>query len=90
MDFDEAVEAVEGARPAISRHACRTVRRRESGRDRKRLAKAAWRRMEDDIAQLAESGADDEILKSEIKEASDLQSPLGKHITRADLGNGRC
>ena len=82
MNFDEAVEALKAQDPRLLvmlAGLCAAVKSAGTANDQE----SAWRRMEGAIVQLVKaSGADDELLKSEIKEASDATKSTGKPITR--------
>jgi hypothetical protein len=87
MNVDEAVEALKAQNPRLLvmlAELCAAVKASGTANDQE----SAWRRMEGAIVQLVRaSGADDELLKSQIKEASDATKSTGKPVTRADLDN---
>ena len=87
MNVDEAVEALKAQDPRLLvmlAELCAAVKAAGTAND----PESAWRRIEGAIVQLVKaSGADDELLKSQIKEASDATKATGKTITRADLDN---
>ena len=87
MNVDEAIEALKAQDPRLLvmlAELCAAVKAARTANDQE----SAWRRMEGAIVQLVKaSGADDELLKSQIKEASDATKSTGKPVTRADLDN---
>jgi hypothetical protein len=87
VNVDEAVEVLKARDPRLLvmlAELCAAVKAAGTANDQE----SAWRRMESLIVQLVKaSGADDELLKNQIKEASDATKSTGKPITRADLDN---
>ena len=87
MNVDEAVEVLKAQDPhllVMLAELCAAVKAVKTANNQE----SARRRMEDAVVQLVKaSGADDELLESQIKEASNATRSTGKSITRADLDN---
>jgi hypothetical protein len=87
MNVDEAVEKLKAQNPRLLvmlAELCAAVKAAGTANDQE----STWRRMEGAIVQLVKaSGADDELLKSQIKEARDATKSTGKPVTRIDLDN---